>query len=299
MDTIAFASVFTAMLMLDFFMGEYRKPRLFSMNEMGINILSIVIAFSIRALPFAVIMWLLVQFAQPIKGILSGVPFWWMFAVVALVDDYGNYWVHRLAHKVPWMWQLHKPHHVPEHLNVTMAIRENAFYYLILPVNLLAPLLAWVAAAEAAIAHTILKVTVVYLQHASWRWDLWMRQFAAGRLVLDLAEKLFSLQDFHHAHHGIGRYGNASSNFGNIFNVFDKLHGTSSDHPHCRQDAYGLPVGVRTESWAVQLFWPLLRESPQVAAGGERLEQSTPEALAAAGAVIVTADGLSIAVARP
>lgn len=292
------ALVFVALLMLDWIMGEYQKPRVFTMNEMGVNLLSIAAAFSIRVLPFAGITWLLLRFATPWQGALADVSLWIMLPTVALIDDYGNYWLHRKAHELPWLWRLHKPHHIPEHMNVTMAIRENVFYYLLLPVNILAPLLVFLGAGAAGAIFTAVKLVNTYLQHTSWRWDLWLRRFAFGRLLLNASEKLLAMQDFHHVHHGIGRFGNASSNYGNVMNIFDRLHGTSSGHPHRAQDAYGLPLGVKNDSWAVQLFWPVVREPRATGVTSERLTASSPEALAAAAAIIVTADGLAIAVGQ-
>jgi len=179
---------------------------------------------------------------------------------------------------------------------VLMGVRENTFYYLAVPVNLLAPLLVFVGASEAAAAMLGLKLTVGYLQHVGYRWDLWVRRFVLGRVLLNIAEGIFTLQDFHHVHHGIGRYGNASSNYGNVLNVWDKLHNTSSGHPHCHQDAYGLPVGVKVESWPVQLFWPLFGTSRKNPVASSSLVSSSAAELSAAKAVIHTSDGLAIAV---
>lgn len=293
------AAVFLALLLLDLLMGEYRKPGLYSMNELGGSVLSTVIAFTLRALPYAAISWLLPRCLPAWRGALSHTSPWLLFPLVALVDDYGNYWLHRLAHQHRLLWRLHKPHHVPAHMNVMMAIRENSFYYLLVPVNLLAPLLVYLGAAQAGAAFVALKLIVVYLQHAAWRWDLWLRRVAPGRWLMDLLEQVFALQDFHHLHHGIGRYGNASSNYGNVMNIFDKLHGTSAGHPHRAQDAYGLPPGVRTESWTSQLFWPLVRDTPAPAAANAPLAASSAQELAAADAVIVTAQGVAIAVSPP
>lgn len=104
------------------------------------------------------------------------------------------------------------------------------------------------------------------------------------------------LQDFHHAHHGIGRYGNASSNYGNILCVWDVLHGTTSGRQQRRQDAYGVPVGMSVETGMVQLFWPLVRSKRDRAVFVTAVQQSPDAKLAVATAVIVTANGAAIAV---
>src|SRR5262249_43829718 len=154
--------------------------RLFTMNEMGVSLLSSVAAFSVRALPIAAVTWLLVRFATPWQGLLADVSLWLMVPVAILADDCANYWLHRKAHELPWLWRLHKPHHAPAHLNVTMAVRENVFYYMVLPVNFIAPLLVFLGAGTAAAILVGFKVIHIYLQHTGWRWDLWLRQFAPG-----------------------------------------------------------------------------------------------------------------------
>jgi sterol desaturase/sphingolipid hydroxylase (fatty acid hydroxylase superfamily) len=289
-------SVFVVLLVLDIVMGEFRKPRALSMNELGVNLISILIAFSIRTLPFAVFTYLLAKFLPQWRNVLSNTNVALLFLAVLLLDDYGNYWLHRWAHRVPFLWRLHKPHHIPTQMNVLMGGRENTFYYLLLPVNVMAPFLAFTGAGEAGAVMVGLKLTVGYLQHVGFRWDLWLRRFAPGRLILDLAESLFTLQDFHHVHHGIGRYGNASANYGNVLNVWDKLHNTSRGHPQCAQDAYGVPTGAKVESWAVQLFWPLCRERKVKPTASAIIVLSSPEELEAAHAIIFTADGQAIAV---
>lgn len=289
-------SVFMLLLLLDFFAGEFRKPRALSMNELGVNLISMAIAFTVRAAPFAAIMFVLVNFLPGLKGVLAEVDVLLIFLLVLLLDDYANYWLHRCAHKVAWLWRLHKPHHIPTQMNVLMGVRENLFYYFLLPVNVMAPLLVFMGAEEAGAIMLALKLTVVYLQHASFRWDLWLRRSCLGGVLLNGLENLFALQDFHHVHHGIGRYGNASSNYGNVLNIWDELHGTSSGHPHRPQDAYGLPVGVKVEPWSVQLFWPLLREKEPKRTSEQPLTPSSTAELAEAQAVIYTAAGVAVAV---
>lgn len=289
-------TVFVLLLLLDIALGEFRKPRALSMNELGINIASMALAFTVRALPFALVMWILQSFFPDLKDCFSGANVLLAALLALVLDDYGNYWLHRMAHKAPFLWQLHKPHHIPMHLNVLMGVRENVFYYFLLPVNLMAPMLVFTGLSAAGAMVLGLKLTIVYLQHTGTRWDLWLRRSAAGRVILSLAERVFALQDFHHRHHGIGRFGNANSNYGNILCIWDGLHGTHSGMPRRAQDAFGLPLGVKVESLRSQLFWPLFSDRAAVAAPATPLVQSTPEELAAAVAIIRTADGVRIAV---
>ncbi|MES2127004.1 MAG: sterol desaturase family protein [Pseudomonadota bacterium] len=292
---IGFAFFF-ALLLLDIALGEFRKPRALSMNELGVSIAAMLLAFTVRALPFALIMFVMKHFFPALKNCFEGSSVLLAATLAMLLDDYGNYWLHRLAHKHRVLWQLHKPHHIPVHMNVVMGVRENMFYYFLLPVNLMAPVLVFTGQETAGAIAVGIKLLVVYLQHTGTRWDLWLRRCAAGRALLNLAERLFALQDFHHRHHGIGRFGNANSNYGNVLCIWDRLHGTHSGMPGRAQDAFGLPLGVKVESMTVQLFWPLFSDRDKVALPAAPLVQSTPEELLAAKAIIRTPDGVRIAV---
>lgn len=42
-----------------------------------------------------------------------------------LLLDLTRYWVHRLDHRVPWLWQFHAVHHSSEHLNATSGLRMH------------------------------------------------------------------------------------------------------------------------------------------------------------------------------
>jgi len=290
-------SAFATLLLLDIASGQFRKQRIFSMNELGTSLLSILTLFAVRAGQFAGLSYLLMHWLPSAQGLLADfnpVP---VFAVAMLLDDYGNYWVHRLGHTVSWMWRLHKPHHTPTHLNILAAMRNNWLFYLLIPNTTTAALLYFLGAVEASVAIMSLKLVAVYLQHTGTRWDLWLRRSLPGRALLNVLERIFVLQDYHHVHHGLGRFGNASANYANVFVFWDYIHGTSMGNPHQLQDAYGLPVGVKVEPWYVQLWWPLF---------GTRLRSSQPPSislptvseaeLACAAAVIITASGHAIAV---
>ncbi|WP_350029651.1 sterol desaturase family protein [Caballeronia sp. ATUFL_M2_KS44] len=179
-----------------------------------------------------------------------------------------------------------------------MAGRENAFYYFLVPALWMAPVLIYLGAGTASAVVFGFKGVVTLLQHTGYRWDLWLRRYRTGRLLLNVAEKVIVLQDFHHVHHGIGRYGNASSNYGNILSIWDVLHGTAHTQQPRRQDAYGVPAGMPVESGMVQLFWPLFNDRRADSKQEVALTQSSDDELAAADAVIVTANGIAIAVRR-
>jgi sterol desaturase/sphingolipid hydroxylase (fatty acid hydroxylase superfamily) len=298
LDTKIAAATFGALLLWEIVAGEYRKPRVWTANELGVSIGAALNLFTVRALQLLLIATVLPRLVPQWQGALADTSAWLVFPIAMLIDDYGNYWLHRGGHTVPWMWRLHKPHHTPTRLNVLATMRNNWMFNALLPNTWIAGTLLFLGATHAALAMLVLKIVVVYLQHTAVRWDLAIRRVAIGRAVLDVFEKIFVLQDYHHVHHGIGRYGNTSANYANVFVVWDHLHGTSVGSPHRVQDAFGLPVGVRSEPWYEQLWWPVFRSKPATSA----VRKSTPQRdysaaeVAEARAVIYLADGRAVVV---
>ncbi|KAA1014433.1 sterol desaturase family protein [Paraburkholderia panacisoli] len=237
-----------SLLVLDLATGEFMNPRASSNREIGFNLLTTIIPFALRALLVVTMGWGIVRLFPHGKDVLAHVPLWPMFFVILIVDDYINYWLHRTSHQRPVLWRLHKPHHTPTYLNVLMASRENKFYYFPIPAAWMAPVMIYASAGAASALVFGFKGVVTLLQHTGFRWDLRLRRYVAGRLLLDVVEKIVVLQDFHHVHHGIGRYNNASSNYGDTLCVWDVLHGT----------AYGQRQGK------TPLAWPWERRSKPV-----------------------------------
>src|SRR5690242_11029755 len=104
--------------------GLYRRPGVLTMREIGASRLALASTLLIRgAITFAVT-GALAAFWPGSQGALAGVSPWLVSPLYFLVADYGFYFVHRKSHEWPWLWRLHKPHHVPQHLNVTVTYRE-------------------------------------------------------------------------------------------------------------------------------------------------------------------------------
>jgi len=66
-------------------------------------------------------------------GLISDWSFWSVFLLFIIFDDLSQYWWHRLSHNVPWLYNLHRPHHNAEYLSIRVVYRNNFFYYLFMP----------------------------------------------------------------------------------------------------------------------------------------------------------------------
>ncbi|RYZ72556.1 MAG: sterol desaturase family protein [Proteobacteria bacterium] len=45
-----------------------------------------------------------------------------------LVNDFAQYWSHRLGHRIPWLWALHRVHHSSSELSFLTAFREHPVF---------------------------------------------------------------------------------------------------------------------------------------------------------------------------
>jgi sterol desaturase/sphingolipid hydroxylase (fatty acid hydroxylase superfamily) len=244
---------------VDLLSGALRKRGAFTLNELGTNILSFVNFMAIRTVLVGFYSWLLITLLPQYGGFMSGVSFWLVFIVYVLFEEYTHYWIHRLSHSVPWLWRLHKPHHVPEHVNLTVAYRENWLWFVILPNSLMGALLVWAGQPEVAFAAVAWKGSSEFMVHSNTRWDLKLQQFWLTRPIMRVVEKFITLPDTHHAHHGIGKYGHGMCNFGSFLFIYDVLHGTA-EFPYHAQERFGVPERVKVEPWYEQLWWPMAKD---------------------------------------
>jgi sterol desaturase/sphingolipid hydroxylase (fatty acid hydroxylase superfamily) len=148
----------------------------------------------------------------------------------------------------------------------------------------------------AYVAGIAVRTVISLVVHCELRWDLLLQQNRFTRPVMWVLERIVTLPDTHHAHHGVGRYGNAMKNYGAALSFFDLLHGTLVI-PHARQEGFGLPEGALVEPWAEQLFWPFVRSKAKATDRRCPIDEASPvTALATAEAMIYTADGRAIVV---
>jgi 3-mercaptopyruvate sulfurtransferase SseA/sterol desaturase/sphingolipid hydroxylase (fatty acid hydroxylase superfamily) len=63
---------------------------------------------------------------------IDKLPVWAYFGILFVVADFLQWWVHRLLHRVPWLWEFHKVHHSVEQMGFAAHLRyhwmENVVY---------------------------------------------------------------------------------------------------------------------------------------------------------------------------
>lgn len=184
-------------------------------------------------LPFGVALW-----AQTTAGKSWGAlglvtwPGWIEIAIAVLFLDMVIYFQHRMFHRLPILWRLHRVHHADIDFDISTAVRFH-------PLEIFLSFLIkfWVvaligASVEAVVIFEILLSSTSIFNHANFAFsdkiDFWIR-------------KILVTPNMHRIHHSI-EVQETDSNFGFSFTWWDKIFGTYT--PRAKGDPLSMPIGL-------------------------------------------------------
>ncbi|MFT3770107.1 MAG: sterol desaturase family protein [Minicystis sp.] len=142
----------------------------------------------------------------------------WSAAEIAigfLCFEAVTYGIHRLAHRVRWLYRFHRVHHEGEELGWLDAFRQHPVEFLLF--QGLGNLPAVILFGPAGHVSLWLNVGLRF-------WTAWLH--ARGPVRLGILERVLTSPAMHHAHHE-RRVGSRASNYGGILSIFDWLGGTA------------------------------------------------------------------------
>jgi sterol desaturase/sphingolipid hydroxylase (fatty acid hydroxylase superfamily) len=144
------------------------------------------------------------------------IPNWLIIVLSLLLLDILIYWQHRLFHKVPLLWRLHKVHHADAHVDTSTGLR---FHPIEIVISIIVKFVAVTALGVPAIAVLIFEITLnglALFNHANIR-------------LPDAIEKPLRLilmtQILHRIHHS-QIVNETNSNYGFSVIWWDKLFGS-------------------------------------------------------------------------
>src|SRR5262245_3113295 len=149
-------------------------------------------------------------------GLPGGLAVWpvgspWLLQVLGVVvlGDLLEYWYHRLAHTMPWLWPAHAIHHTPTRLNALKGPRHHVAYSLGRGVLVWAPLVVIGVPPGLVVWQFVAVVLLGTLSHAN----------IAFRIPA-FVHRVVVTPDLHRIHHSIDmRDGN--SNYSTVFPIWD------------------------------------------------------------------------------
>src|SRR5579872_6867000 len=106
----------------------------------------------------------------PAWDLLHSLSYWPRFLVYYLIADFMGYWLHRLRHKVKFLWAFHTTHHSAERMTYATELRTHPIEMFIAEIMMYIPLFLLGAAPEywwpLAVARAISEVA----QHSELPW---------------------------------------------------------------------------------------------------------------------------------
>jgi len=212
--------------------------------------------------PFILFMsFVLCSYVAPgMADVLSGIHFLAAFGLFLVFDDMTQYWWHRITHMVPWLYNLHRPHHNAEYLSIRVVYRNNIFYYFLMPSIWMSGALIYLGLGHVYAVFIIIKMLVITGAHSDVRWDAPLYKIKWLSPIMWVVERTISTPATHSAHHGkhaSDGVTNYKGNYGNLLFFWDVLFGTAKI---TRQ--YPAEFGVEDmpeTSVGEQLLWPLVK----------------------------------------
>jgi sterol desaturase/sphingolipid hydroxylase (fatty acid hydroxylase superfamily) len=177
---------------------------------------------------------------------------WAQLLVSFVLLDLSRYWLHRMGHRVPFLWAFHRVHHSAEYLDATTGLRMHAVDFLqlwALPVILFGVLMDTSSFASWVIPATMgIGVLFDGFQHANLKVDIHNPLFKAWNLLLNNPH-------FHSWHHT--RDGHlCDGNYGNTLVIWDRLFRSEVTQPESPA-RYG--IGADQALQNDPMSWLLLR----------------------------------------
>lgn len=143
-------------------------------------------------------------------------PLWLQLLLVAAVLDLSLYVMHRISHRVHWLWRFHMIHHSAERLYWMNGERRHPLHAALMAGPGLVVLL--ISGAPSAVVATWFGILTVHLafQHSNLDYSVgWLRH-------------LLGVAEIHRWHHKRD-FEDAQVNFGEFLTVWDRLFGTFYD----------------------------------------------------------------------
>lgn len=170
-----------------------------------------------------------------------------------LAIDLFEYLLHRLYHRVPLLWRLHRVHHSDTRVDVTTTLRQHPLSALVdVPLRLGAWWLLGVAP-QAVLLYQLIALAVHLFSHVNWQLPAAIECRLRWWLVTP---------DFHVVHHSRERI-ETDSNYGSVLPWWDHLFGTAQLHDAvaCRSLVLGLEIfRDDREVWLDRLLVQPVRE---------------------------------------
>lgn len=183
------------------------------------------------------------------------------FIVALLISvvflDLSIYWQHRIFHQVPWLWRLHRVHHVDQDIDTTTGLRFHPLEIILSMLIKIAVVVALGAPAEAVILFEVILSATSLFNHANINLPARVEPWVRALIVTPAMHRI------HHSQ----RVEETNSNYGFNLTLWDHLF--NSYTATSKDGEKGLQIGIKAFQNAAQtnrlwgmLVLPFVRKDP-------------------------------------
>jgi sterol desaturase/sphingolipid hydroxylase (fatty acid hydroxylase superfamily) len=182
-----------------------------------------------------------------VQKAISGQPVVLQFLEIMVLTDFVQYWVHRIFHRVPFLWRFHAVHHSAQTLDWLAGSRMHLLEVVCLRGFTVIPMYVLGFSQPALYAYLVVVYLYATYVHSNLKFDIeWLKPFIVT-------------PRFHHWHHGIEKEA-VDVNFAVHFPLFDRLFGTYYMPPGRWPSGYGVSESV-PGGFLRQLRYPFMSRS--------------------------------------
>src|SRR4051812_44998928 len=178
-----------------------------------------------------------------IRSWVGSLPFLIQFVAIMFLTDLVQYWVHRVFHRVPWLWKFHAVHHSARSMDWMAGARMHFVEIFCLRGATVIPMFVLGFSDNAMHAYIFLVYLYSTFVHANLGWRLgWL-------------EKFLVTPRFHHWHHGLEQEA-IDVNFAVHFPILDRLFGTYFLPKDRWPEGYGISGHPVPKGYLAQFKYP-------------------------------------------
>jgi len=158
-----------------------------------------------------------------------------MAAVISAIIllDLGIYWQHRLTHKIPILWRMHRLHHSDTEIDVTTAGRFHVLEIFISYILKVIMILAIGAPASAVIIFEVLLNFCAMFNHTN---------ISLPKSIEAIVRSLIVTPDMHRIHHS-SKPAETDSNYGFCLSIWDRIF--KSYNASSKEDDKTMEIGLK------------------------------------------------------
>jgi sterol desaturase/sphingolipid hydroxylase (fatty acid hydroxylase superfamily) len=160
-------------------------------------------------------------------------PMWASMCGSLAVYSLAGYLIHRVEHKSPWLWRIHRVHHLDTNLDVSTSQRHHPLELITNALILVAVTIVFGLTASLLIVYEMINALMDFFSHANVRLPESLDRIVRWILVTP------NMHSLHHSSY----QPETDSNYGVVFTIWDRLFGTYQAEP-----AYGygkLQIGLK------------------------------------------------------